>query len=356
MLQPQARYSNDQITDMILALGAAHGNLSEAAREYNRMRPLEAAPHVDTIKKYVTRLRETGQFHHERHKVSRVTSDAAPGILAFAAANPHASVRDMARASGVSKSTVWNILHSNKFHPYHVSLHQALEPGDAEKRVDFANFVLNMFEEDEDFPLKVMFTDEANFSRDAQVNLHNAHYWSLENPHWLREAHFQRKWSINVWAGIFNGSVVGPHFIDGNLTGSRYRAEILGTVVDGNICEMPLALYREMHFQHDGAPPHITSEAKRWLDAVFPGKWIGRGSNILWPPRSPDLNPMDFFFWGYLKDIVYAEEAASPDVLKQKVTAACNSMTRDQLYSAAKALIKRCQMCIGEEGGHFEHL
>lgn len=68
------------------------------------------------------------------------------------------------------------------------------------------------------------------------------------------------------------------------------------------------------------------------------------------------VNLKDVFFWGYLKDIFYAEEAAYPDVLKQRITTACDSMTRDQLYNAANALMKRCQMCTSEEEGHFEPL
>ena len=39
-------------------------------------------------------------------------------------------------------------------------------------------------------------------------------------------------------------------------------------------------------------------------------RWIGRAvSNdqhfLLWPPRSPDLTPCDFFLWGYVKDNAY---------------------------------------------------
>jgi hypothetical protein len=34
-------------------------------------------------------------------------------------------------------------------------------------------------------------------------------------------------------------------------------------------------------------------------------RWIGRGGSITWPPRSPDLTPLDFFLWGYAKNIVY---------------------------------------------------
>jgi hypothetical protein len=35
------------------------------------------------------------------------------------------------------------------------------------------------------------------------------------------------------------------------------------------------------------------------------GKWIGRGGPIAWPPRWPDLTPLNFFLWGYVKNIVY---------------------------------------------------
>ncbi|EFN75683.1 hypothetical protein EAI_05404, partial [Harpegnathos saltator] len=30
----------------------------------------------------------------------------------------------------------------------------------------------------------------------------------------------------------------------------------------------------------------------------------------LWPARSPDLNPLDFYFWGALKAIVYGSGRA----------------------------------------------
>jgi hypothetical protein len=39
------------------------------------------------------------------------------------------------------------------------------------------------------------------------------------------------------------------------------------------------------------------------LSDVFGDRII---SNDIWPARSPDLNPCDFFFWGYLKNKVYS--------------------------------------------------
>ncbi|EFN69121.1 hypothetical protein EAG_14837, partial [Camponotus floridanus] len=54
-------------------------------------------------------------------------------------------------------------------------------------------------------------------------------------------------------------------------------------------------------FMHDGAPPHYTGIVREYLTNNFGNKWIGRGGPIPWPARSPDLNPLDFFFWGHLK-------------------------------------------------------
>jgi hypothetical protein len=41
--------------------------------------------------------------------------------------------------------------------------------------------------------------------------------------------------------------------------------------------------------QQDGAPPHFGNIVRQFLNERFPNKWIGRGSFLAWPPRSPDL-------------------------------------------------------------------
>ncbi|GBM69245.1 hypothetical protein AVEN_134692-1 [Araneus ventricosus] len=62
---------------------------------------------------------------------------------------------------------------------------------------------------------------------------------------------------------------------------------------------------RNVCFQHDGASAHKTSSVKQYLVEEFGEQIIGCGGFREWPPRSPDLTPMDFFLWGYLKQQVY---------------------------------------------------
>jgi hypothetical protein len=64
-----------------------------------------------------------------------------------------------------------------------------------------------------------------------------------------------------------------------------------------------------MLFPQDEVSPHFYIAAWEFLDYEFPLQWFGRSGSITWPPRSPDLTPLDFFFWGYMKngfEIVYS--------------------------------------------------
>jgi hypothetical protein len=48
---------------------------------------------------------------------------------------------------------------------------------------------------------------------------------------------------------------------------------------------------------HDGAPAYFTCYVKQFSDSHYPDRWRGRNEPVLWPPRSPDLTPIDFYLW-----------------------------------------------------------
>ena len=69
------------------------------------------------------------------------------------------------------------------------------------------------------------------------------------------------------------------------------------------------------YFQQDGAPAHKHKEVQQWLTAKLGPKFLDK---TMWPPRSPDLNPCDYFLWGYLKDKVYAKIPETSGVARPK--------------------------------------
>jgi len=81
----------------------------------------------------------------------------------------------------------------------------------------------------------------------------------------------------------------------------------------------------------EGALPHFSCFVTDVLNERFPDAWFGSGTPIPWPPRSPVLFALDFFLWGYIKDIVYAEKIRNIQHLQERITSAIETVTRDMI-------------------------
>jgi len=84
---------------------------------------------------------------------------------------------------------------------------------------------------------------------------------------------------------------------------------------------------------------------------------IGISSEIHeFSPRSSDLTLLDFFLWGYVKDIVYAEEPMTREDMKNRIREMCRSITPVVLRNIRRAFRRRLERCIQQNGRAFEHL
>ncbi|GBN08167.1 hypothetical protein AVEN_1034-2-1, partial [Araneus ventricosus] len=119
--------------------------------------------------------------------------------------------------------------------------------------------------------------------------------------------------------------------------------------------DLPLSDLRNVWFQHDGAPPHKVSSVQQYIRDTFQQQVIGCGGCVEWPPRSPDLNPLDFFLWGYIKQRLYATPPLTLQELRNRITDACARVSPAILCSVQREVQSRVPMCIVAEGHHFEH-
>ena len=132
----------------------------------------------------------------------------------------------------------------------------------------------------------ILFTDEATFTRNGINNTRNSHLWSRENPHGTVETNFQRRFSISVWCGMIGDMLTGPVILDDRMTRQNYL-DFQQNELPKQLENVPLATLFAMYFQHDAAPSHYTRHVLHYFSDTFPNRWIGRGSIISWPPRSP---------------------------------------------------------------------
>nr|CAH7764637.1 unnamed protein product [Callosobruchus chinensis] len=290
------------------------------------------------------RLRETGNLRTKRNNAGRPrttrTVRIEEAILNNILERPSLSTRTIGKSINVSNNIVWRVLREQKCYT-----------------LQLCNWFSEKCREDRNFSKCILYTDEAKFTREGIYNSRNSHIWDEENPHCIRQQGFQSKFSVNVWAGIVGDCLIGPYMLPNKLNGTMYT-RFLEEVLDGTLEDVPLNIRANIWFQHDGASVHFSRSARNCLTRRFGEKWIGRGGPHLWPVRSPDLNPIDFFLWGYMKSLVYDAIVESEEELIGRIHAAAANIQSDStLFCRTRySMHKRCRQCIQVNGQHFEQL
>lgn len=255
----------------------------------------------------------------------------------------------------MSQTSVWREFKQSGLKCYKIHISQKLHPGDPERRSEFCNWLLNR-DDSPNFVKNIIWTDESTFSNCGMFNRNNEHLWSEINPRHFREVRPQVRFQLNVWAGIYNDQILGPHFFNGTLNGELYR-QFLTFQFEEYMDTLPLANYNRCWFQHDGAPAHNARAVCDYLDQRFPLRWIGNSGPVRWPARSPDLTVLDTFLWGTLKNRVYGQqEYNTVEDLRQSIVAQFRSIRRRHITRAVSNLNRRARLCLQQEGRHFEHL
>jgi hypothetical protein len=105
-------------------------------------------------------------------------------------------------------------------------------------------------------------------------------------------------------------------------------------------------------FQQDNAPAHRARETVELLRCDTP-EFIGPD---LWPPNSPDLNPVDYVIWGVMQQRVYQTPIRDVTELKERLIDTWANMKQHIIDEAIGQWRNRLRACVQANGGHFEHL
>jgi len=95
-------------------------------------------------------------------------------------------------------------------------------------------------------------------------------------------------------------------------------------------------------------------DVTRFLDETSPGRWVGRGGPTVWPPRYPDLTPLDFCAWMFIKDVVYRRKVRDLVDLRQRTIEALEFITPHMLINTWQELEYRLDICRATIGAHIE--
>jgi hypothetical protein len=103
---------------------------------------------------------------------------------------------------------------------------------------------------------------------------------------------------------------------------------------------------------HDGALALFSRSVRDVLNNTYLDRWVGR------PPRSTDLNPLDFYLWGHLNTLVYAAPVGNEETLHRCIVDACQTILNSPsiVERMLRSVVRRVEASIESHGGLYDHL
>jgi len=222
----------------------------------------------------------------------------------------------------------------------------------------------DLLDEHEGLVDRIWWSDESTFNLNGVVNRHNSYYWADENPNILIEKQ-QKSVGLTVWAAISSQGIIGPFFFHSPPPNGIHPYFKPCTVNGPNYLEMMQTFFypkfrdlpdSEDHLiMQDGAPPHYARNVRTWLNGNLPDQWIGRANStdqckVVWPPRSPDLTPCDYFLWGFIKHHTYAQNPTTLYELQNAIVEAFKLVTLEMCERVCRSVPGRLRTCIEAAG------
>ncbi|GFT96219.1 uncharacterized protein TNCV_3906651 [Trichonephila clavipes] len=170
--------------------------------------------------------------------------------------------------------------------------------------------------------------DEAHFWLNGYVNKQNCRIWSEANPQVYVETPLHPE-KLTVWCALWAG------------VESFFKTD------EG---------HNELWFQQDGATCHTARATIDLLKDTFGDRLISRFGPVNWPPRSCDLTPLDYFLWGYVKSLVYADKPQTLDHLEDNIRRVIADIRPQMLEKVIENWTSRLDYIRASRGSHMPEI
>lgn len=264
--------------------------------------------------------------------------------------SPGTSMAKLAKDMGVHRATVSRAVHQDlHYKSYVLRRRQLLTDAMKVNRKIKCQALLNDIKHESAHHLR-FFTDEKNFIQDRKVNRQNDRWICEDASDVPTVMHTKFPASVMVLGVVSSdGDVMPPYFFEQGLKiNAAVYIHVLETVVKPWMDRV--ADGREYVFQQDSAPAHKARVTQAWLHTNVPYHW----SPDLWPPSSPDCNPLDYYVWGVVEAEVNNEPHNRKDALRKKITAVMTNMNREELARACRRFRSRLEQVVEANGDYIE--
>jgi hypothetical protein len=256
------------------------------------------------------------------------------------------SARKIAKENNCSPRTVMRIIKNNlSLKPYKRVLVPALTTAHINKRLSFFHWIKNRYSVTD--CRKILFSDEKIFDQDGQLNRQNDRVYAASRSEanlnmGLRPTH-KFPFKVMVWIGITYNGVCQLFIVPQKekMCSTIYCKKVLPIVKRDGL----KLIGDDFIFQQDGATCHTS---KMTIENIK-----NMGINVLppdiWPPNSPDLNPLDYFMWNEIENRIKFKKCENRDDLIKNIKKAVRLIPQkmiqesiDQFRPRLYAVFKNC--------------
>ena len=109
-------------------------------------------------------------------------------------------------------------------------------------------------------------------------------------------------------------------------------------------------------FQQDGATCHTAEATLDVLRPVVEDRIISRRADVVWPPRSCVLTPLDYYLWAAFKDKCYSDKPEAIDALKDNIREAIDEIQLHTINNVLKNWTDRVGYCMASRGSQLNEI
>jgi inhibitor of nuclear factor kappa-B kinase subunit alpha len=269
----------------------------------------------------------------------------------------HRSTRQISRETGIHRSSVHRIIHRDlQLKCLKRRRAQLLTENNRVARLTRCKQLLTRY--DDSAVNFIWFSDEKVFTVEPPYNSQNDRVYApvmtkkrdIDRSRLLRTRSTFGQ-SIMVSVAVSKLGVTELIFVDPGVkvNGQYYRDVVLSQQMLPAIKRVSGDMFV---FQQDGAPAHRARDTIHLLQRETPDL-IGPD---LWPPNSPDLNPVDYKIWGVMQQRVYECRVNNLNELKQRLIDVWRGLQQTVIDTAVNEWRKRLRACVHAQGRQFEHL
>ena len=252
------------------------------------------------------------------------------------------TARSIPGLRNISPRTVRNRLRERNIRPRRPAIRPVLQQRHRVARLAWCRAHLRFTRRDW---ARILFSDESRFHLDSSDGRSRVYRRVGERyqDNCVVERRFFGGGSIMVWGGITGNARTPLVVINGNLTGARYRDEILQAHV------VPFVRQHAVTLQQDNARPHIARVVTDFLTQ--------QTVNVLpWPAVSPDLSPIEHA-WDEMERRLrqLPNQPVTLAELSRALVRIWNGIPQAFFTNLVGSMRRRCNASITANGGHTRY-